>query len=114
MPHQYWDIEREIVERQEPDVWRSGVIEKVAKDIQNEFLGIEGFSKTNMGRIRAFYWAYLIYPQAVGKLEALLTCKIPWGHNIPIFEGGKSFDQRLGTPGSFLRNLYALDWEKGE
>ncbi len=44
----YWDIGREIVERQEKDGWGSGVIEKVAKDIQNEFPGIEGFSKTNI------------------------------------------------------------------
>jgi predicted nuclease of restriction endonuclease-like (RecB) superfamily len=91
----YWDIGREIVERQEKDGWGTGVVEKVANDIQNEFPGIEGFSKTNMGRMRAFYRAYSIYPQAVGKLEELPIFKIPWGHNIAIFEGVKDLDQRL-------------------
>jgi hypothetical protein len=40
-----------------------------------------------MGRMRAFYLAYSISPQAVGKLEDLPTFNIPWGHNIAIFEG---------------------------
>jgi hypothetical protein len=34
-----------------------------------------------MGRMRAFYLAYSIYPQAVGKLEELPVFNIPWGHN---------------------------------
>ena len=91
----YWDIGREIVERQEKDGWGSSVIDRVARDIQNGFPGIEGFSKTNMGRMRAFYLAYSIYPQAVGKLEELPIFNIPWGHNIVIFERVKSLDERL-------------------
>ena len=93
--HLYWDIGQGIVERQENDGWGSSVIDRIARDIQNEFPGIEGFSKTNMGRMRAFYLAYSIYPQAVGKLEALPIFNIPWGHNIAIFEGVKSLDERL-------------------
>ncbi|MBM3887181.1 DUF1016 domain-containing protein, partial [Candidatus Dependentiae bacterium] len=50
---------------------------------------------TNMGRMRAFYLAYSIYPQAVGKLEELPVFNIPWGHNIAIFEGIKSLEERL-------------------
>ena len=91
----YWDIGKEIVERKEKDGWGSGVIDRIARDIQNEFPGIEGFSRTNMGRMRAFYLAYSIYPQAVGKLEELPVFNIPWGHNIAIFEGVKSLDERL-------------------
>ena len=91
----YWDIGREVVERKEKDGWGSGVIDRVARDIQNEFPGIEGFSKTNMGRMRAFYLAYSISPQAVGKLEDLPIFNIPWGHNIAIFEGVKFLDERL-------------------
>jgi hypothetical protein len=48
-----------------------------------------------MGRMRAFYLAYSIYPQAVGKLEELPVFNIPWGHNIAIFEGVKSLEERL-------------------
>lgn len=91
----YWDIGKEIVERKEKDGWGSGVIDRIARDIQNEFPGIEGFSRTNMGRMRAFYLAYSICPQAVGKLEELPIFNIPWGHNIAIFEGVKSLEERL-------------------
>ena len=48
-----------------------------------------------MGRMRAFYLVYSISPQAVGKLEDLPIFNIPWGHNIAIFEGVKSLDERL-------------------
>jgi len=71
----YWDIGREIVERQEKDGCGSGVIDRIAKDIQNEFPGIEGFFKTNMGRMRAFYLAYSISPQAV--LTSTLFAIVP-------------------------------------
>lgn len=77
--HLYWDIGKEIVERKEKDGWGSGVIDKIARDIQNEFPGIEGFSRTNMGRMRAFYLAYSIYPQAVGKLERTACFQYPVG-----------------------------------
>lgn len=62
----YWEVGKDIVDKQEKDGWGSKVIERVAKDLQNEFPGIEGFSRTNIGRMRAFYLAYSIYPQAVG------------------------------------------------
>ncbi|MBA2368475.1 MAG: hypothetical protein H0V82_05565 [Candidatus Protochlamydia sp.] len=29
-------------------------MDRIARDFQNEFPGIEGFSKTNMGRMRSF------------------------------------------------------------
>ena len=91
----YWEIGKEIVEKQEKDGWGSKVIEKLAKDLQNEFPGIGGFSKTNIGRMRAFYLAYSIYPQAVGELGELPFFNVPWGHNIILFEGVKNLDERL-------------------
>ena len=48
-----------------------------------------------MGSMRAFYLAYSIYQQAVGKLEELPIFNIPWGHNIAIFEGVKSLEECL-------------------
>lgn len=48
-----------------------------------------------MGRMRAFYLVYSIFPQVVGKLDDLPIFNIPWGHNIAIFEGVKSLDERF-------------------
>jgi predicted nuclease of restriction endonuclease-like (RecB) superfamily len=91
----YWEIGREIVERQERDGWGAKVIEKIAKDLQNEFPGIEGFSRTNIFRMRAFYLSYKLVPQAVGQLDQLPIFNLPWGHNVAIFEGVKDLKKQL-------------------
>jgi predicted nuclease of restriction endonuclease-like (RecB) superfamily len=91
----YWDIGKDIVDKQEKDGWGTKVIERVAKDLQNAFPGIEGFSRTNIGRMKAFYLAYSIYPQAVGKLEDLPVFRLPWGHNIALLETLKDINERL-------------------
>lgn len=56
----YWELGRDIVEKQEKEGWGSKVLERVAKDLQNEFPGIEGFSRTNIFRMRAFYHTLLV------------------------------------------------------
>jgi len=60
----YWKIGKTIVEKQEQSGWGTKIIEKLAKDIQNSFPGIEGFSRTNIFRMRAFYIAYQTNPPA--------------------------------------------------
>ncbi len=67
----YWELGKEILEKQERERWGSNVLEKVARDLQNEFPGVEGFSKRNMFRMRAFYQAYEKVPQAVAQLDTL-------------------------------------------
>ena len=91
----YWELGKDVVERQEKEGWGSKVIEKIAKDLQNEFPGIEGFSRTNLFRMRAFYTAYKIVPQAVGQLDDLPIFRIPWGHNAIIIEKVENVKERL-------------------
>ncbi len=68
----YWDIGRLIVERQERAGWGQSVIDRISGDIQKAFPGIEGFSSSNISRMRAFFRAYRgdqeISAQAVPKL----------------------------------------------
>ena len=54
----YWDIGRQIVERQERDGWGKSVVDRLAADIQQAFPGIGGFSPSNVWRMRAFFLAY--------------------------------------------------------
>lgn len=99
----YWDIGKDIVERQEIDGWGSKVIEKIAADLQNEFPGVSGFSPRNVWRMRAFYQAYeglgKFLPQAVAEIAEnslpLALESIPWGHNIVLLEKLKSEKERL-------------------
>lgn len=54
----YWFIGQAIVTKQQECGWGSNVIEKLAQDLQNEFPGLGGFSRTNVFNMRAFYLAY--------------------------------------------------------
>lgn len=91
----YWEIGKDILEKQEREGWGSNVLEKVARDLQNEFPGVEGFSRRNMFRMRAFYHAYAKVPQAVAQLDNLPIFSIPWGHNALILEKVKNTAERL-------------------
>ncbi len=70
----YWEMGKSIIERQKSTQWGSGFLEQLAKDLRSEFPGMEGFSETNLSRMRRFadrYPNFLISPQAVAEL--------PWG-----------------------------------
>ena len=54
----YWDIGREIVERQERDGWGSAVIERLSVDLRRKFPGQSGFALRNLWYTRSFYLAY--------------------------------------------------------
>lgn len=91
----YWDIGKSIVEKQEQEGWRAQVIEKLCKDLQNAFPGMQGFSRANIFNMRSFYLAYPRIQQAVGLLNNLPIVNIPWGHNVLIITKIKDFDERL-------------------
>ena len=87
----YWDIGRQIVERQEKGKWGTGVIERLAEDLQKAFPGVQGFSPRNVWRIRAFYIAY---KEAFQKLPQVVA-EIPWGHNVLLVEKVKNSIERI-------------------
>lgn len=91
----YWAIGQTIARKQKENGWGSSIIERLAKDLQNTFPGIEGFSPRNISRMRSFYLTYQILPQAVAELEELPIFKIPWGHNAVIIEKIKDNKERL-------------------
>lgn len=86
----YWIVGKTIVERQEKNGWGSKFIDKLTKDLQNEFPGIEGFSRRNIFRMRAFYLEYKLVPPAVAQLSEVehlgVLAQIPWSHNIVLME----------------------------
>ncbi len=91
----YWEIGKEILKKQELEGWGSNVLEKVAKDLQNEFPGVEGFSRANMFRMKAFFLAYEKVAQAVRQFESLPIFSVPWGHNILLLQKIKDANERL-------------------
>jgi len=91
----YWFIGKTLDEKQRVGGWGSKLIESLAKDLQNAFPGMGGFSRTNIYRMRTFYRAYGNCPTAVGQLEKLPIFRIPWAHNIVIFERGQTCEEML-------------------
>src|SRR5208282_1434860 len=77
----YWDIGRSIVAKQEKLGWGKAIVETLAKDLQKEFPGIQGFSIANLWRMRNFYISY----QENEKLAPLVR-EISWTKNVIIME----------------------------
>ncbi|RCJ16172.1 hypothetical protein A6S26_33915 [Nostoc sp. ATCC 43529] len=86
----YWQIGREILQRQQDEGWGTKVIERIAKDLKREFPLIKGFSRTNLLYMRAFASAYpddQFVQQAAGQ--------IPWFHNCVLLDRVKAPEQRV-------------------
>jgi predicted nuclease of restriction endonuclease-like (RecB) superfamily len=99
----YWDLGRQIVDRQQRHGWGTAIIERLAKDLQKAFPSVNGFSSRNLWRMRAFYVAYSqgakVLPQAAAELKGThlpqVVAEIPWGHNAVLLERVKDPAQRL-------------------
>ena len=92
----HWWIGKEITNRQEKEKWGSQVIEKFCKDIQSNFPGLKGFSRSNIFRMKSFYLSYTIVAQAARQLETPpeFCLNIPWWHNVILIEKVKNFQER--------------------
>jgi predicted nuclease of restriction endonuclease-like (RecB) superfamily len=71
----YWSIGAEILLRQRVEGWGTKVIDRLGRDLQAHFPGVEGFSPRNLKYMRSLAEAWPD-PQVVPQRVALL----PWGH----------------------------------
>ena len=92
----YWVIGKVMHEQQK---WGNKFIEKLVVDLQNEFPGIEGFSRSNLFRMRAFYLEYSNCRtggrQFDDTSELSILSTMPWAHNIVLMEKIKSKKERM-------------------
>jgi len=51
----YWNLGKEIVEKQKETKWGDKFLEKLSKDLMAEFPDVTGFSKRNLEQIRSWY-----------------------------------------------------------
>ncbi len=85
----YWEIGKSIVEKQQQHGWGKSIVETLSKDLQNEFVGVQGYSADNLWRMRKFYLHY----EANTKLAPMVQ-EISWSHNIIVMEKCKDDLQR--------------------
>ena len=54
----YWSIGKELLARQKTEQWGSKYLEQVSTDLRMEFSGMQGFSTTNLKRMRQYTQLY--------------------------------------------------------
>jgi predicted nuclease of restriction endonuclease-like (RecB) superfamily len=77
----YWQIGRDILERQEREDWGAKVIDRLALDLKRAFPDMKGFSPRNLKYMRAFAEAWP--KEAI--VQAVLA-QLTWYHNLAILE----------------------------
>lgn len=85
----YWEIGKSIVQKQEAFGWGKSVVKNLSEELQNEFVGIKGFSVQNLWNMRRFYTEY----RENTKLQTL-SREISWSHNIFILQKCQDFLER--------------------
>ncbi|MCA2655941.1 PDDEXK nuclease domain-containing protein [Microcystis sp. M061S2] len=109
----YWQLGRDILQRQEQEGWGAKVIDQLSKDLKREFPDNTGFSPRNLKYMRAFAEAW--------RDEAIvqqLVAQIPWGHNVRLLDMVKSPEERLWyaqqtIENGWSRNVLILQIETG-
>lgn len=106
----YWELGREITEKQTIKNWGDSIIEQLSKDLNRDFPDIKGFSKRNLFYIKSWYLFYNEHltkvqqlvaqnslPAAIDSIEKIqqLVGQIPWGHNILIITKIKNIDEAI-------------------
>ena len=102
----YWELGKEIAERDFENSYGSGFFAQLSKDLKKEFPDIKGFSVANLKYVKTFYLFYnqehKNRQQLVGELENTIRYQvgddleidkiflIPWGHHIQIFTKSKT------------------------
>jgi predicted nuclease of restriction endonuclease-like (RecB) superfamily len=77
----YWDIGKQIVESQKKYGWGKAIVESLARDLQAEFPGMQGFSERNIWYMRKLFMEY----DHNSNLQPLVA-EIGWTHNVVILD----------------------------
>lgn len=101
--HLYWAIGKIIVLAQEKHGWGKAVVERLSKDLRQEFNSTFGFSVQNLWYMRQFYLEYQQYP----KLQRLVG-EVPWSQNIVILSKVKDVKARE----YYLKAVKEMGWTR--
>lgn len=101
----YWEIGKDISEKQSKSDWGSKLIEQVADELKNEFPELKGFSRRNIYAMRQWYnfysEKYPFVPQSVAQ--------IPWGHNRLIISKVKNIEEAEFYCNETIKNNWDRD-----
>ena len=87
----YWQIGRDILDRQAVAGWGTGVLSRIEADLRVEFPEMRGFSQTNLKYMRMFAEAW----PDLNAMGQRFVDQLPWGQNITLLTKLKTREARL-------------------
>ncbi|MCI0534575.1 MAG: DUF1016 N-terminal domain-containing protein [Verrucomicrobiales bacterium] len=99
----YWEIGRDILQRQTDEGWGAKVIDRLSNDLRAAFPSHQGFSPRNLKYMRAFAAAWpdeLIVQQ--------VAAQIPWFHNCLLLDRLTQTEDRL----FYIRKTLEHGWSR--
>jgi predicted nuclease of restriction endonuclease-like (RecB) superfamily len=99
----YWDLGESILRKQETLGWGKSVVENLARDLQAEFPGRNGFSMQNLWYMRQFYAEYRELPN----LQPLVG-EISWSKKLVVMGRCKDLLERE----FYIRATARFGWTK--
>ncbi|MGB5915198.1 MAG: PDDEXK nuclease domain-containing protein [Phormidesmis sp.] len=100
----YWEVGRDILQRQVSEGWGSKVVSRLSKDLKREFPDMKGFSTRNLNYMRKFAEAY---PDR--EIVQRSAAQIPWRHNQVLLEKLKDREKRLWYAQQSLESGWSRD-----
>jgi predicted nuclease of restriction endonuclease-like (RecB) superfamily len=80
----YWEIGREILDRERQEGWGAKVIERLAADLRREFPDMTGLSLRNLRYMRAFARVWPLRDSSA--IVQQPVAQLPWGHNMVLLD----------------------------
>jgi predicted nuclease of restriction endonuclease-like (RecB) superfamily len=109
----YWQIGKDILERQAAQSWGSKVVETLARDLRNAFPDMKGFSSRNLKYMRAFAGAW---PD--GEFVQAVLAQLPWYHQVALLDKLRTAEERQwyaaqAIENGWSRNVLVMQIETG-
>ncbi len=99
MLQMYWNLGKEITERQKTANWGDGFLKELSRELMAEFPDMKGFSYRNLKYIRQWFLFYnqegSIGQQVVAQLGKDMFFSVPWGHHLYIMSSCKDINKAL-------------------
>jgi predicted nuclease of restriction endonuclease-like (RecB) superfamily len=107
----YWQIGRDILQRQQQQGWGAKVIDRLSADLRQAFPEMKGFSPRNLKYMRTFAEAW---PDEEFVQQA--AAQIPWFHNCVVLDKLSDYQERKWyvhktIENGWSRNILALQIE---
>ena len=102
----YWEIGKSISFKITKSNWGNSIVEKLSKELRNEFPNQKGFSRSNLFSMKKWFDFYSSSSLDIGKVQQLVG-QIPWGHNLAIITKSKSKEEAIFYSSKTIENNWS-------